>query len=154
LKELTLEISWRLLDGRPFIDIPVDLREINASENQTLPTPIEIKNHLEKTLIDSSEVENAMVRMTLVYPKDWDNLIDDHWFQERFETALDFHLLRKPIFSTRLRLGDDESISNLPHEKLLELYWESQKVSPEEIDILELIAKEIIYNQNEPEIIN
>jgi exonuclease SbcD len=148
------QISWRLLDGRPFIDIPVDLREINASENQTLPTPIEIKNHLEKTLIDSSEVENAMVRMTLVYPKDWDNLIDDHWFQERFETALDFHLLRKPIFSTRLRLGDDESISNLPHEKLLELYWESQKVSPEEIDILELIAKEIIYNQNEPEIIN
>lgn len=148
------EISWRLLEGRPFIDIPVDLRKFFASENISLPTPIEIKNHLENTLFDSSEVENAVVRLTLVYPKDWDNLIDDHWFHDRFATALDFHLVRKPIFSTRLRLGDDESISNLPHEKLLELYWESQKVSPEEIDTLQLIAKEIIYNQNDPEIIN
>lgn len=145
------QISWRLLDGRPFIDIPVDLREIFGSENQTLPTPLEIKNHLENTLIDSSEVENAIVRLTLIYPKDWDNLIDDHWFQERFATALDFHLVRKPIFSTRLRLGDDESISNLPHEKLLELYWESQKISPDEIESLQVIAKEIIYNQNDGE---
>lgn len=148
------QISWRLLDGRPFIDIPVDLREIFESENQTLPTPIEIKNHLENTLIDSSEVENAIVRLTLIYPKDWDNLIDDQWFQERFSSALDFHLVRKPIFSTRLRLGDDESISNLPHEKLLELYWESQKVSAEEIEPLQAIAKEIIYNHNDGEMIN
>lgn len=148
------DISWRLLEGRPFIDIPVDLRKINSSDNHTLPTPIEIKKYLEKTLIDSSEVENAVVRLTLTYPKDWDNLIDDHWFQERFAAALEFHLVRKPIFSTRLRLGDDESISNLPHEKLLELYWESQKISPEEIDTLQIIAKEIIYNQNDGEIIN
>lgn len=148
------DISWRLLEGRPFIDILVDLREINSSENHTLPTPIEIKNYLESSLIDSSEVENAVVRLTLVYPKDWDNLIDDHWFQERFATALEFHLVRKPIFSTRLRLGDDESISNLPHEKLLELYWESQKVSPEEIESLQVIAKEIIYNQNDEEIVS
>jgi exonuclease SbcD len=147
------DISWRLLEGRPFIDIPVDLRKINSREYNTIPTPIEIKNYLENSLIDSSEVENAVVRLTLIYPKDWDNLIDDQWFQERFAIALDFHLVRKPIFSTRLRLGDDESISNLPHEKLLELYWESQKVLPEEIESLQLIAKEIIYNQNDGEII-
>ncbi len=148
------DLSWRLLDGRPFIDIPVDLREINSNENQLLPNPIEIKNYLENILIDSAEVEDAIVRLTLVYPKDWDYLINDNWFQERFATALDFHLVRKPIFSTRLRLGDDESISNLPHEKLLELYWESQKVSPEEITTLQVIAKEIIYNQNDGEIFN
>ncbi len=148
------DISWRLIEGRPFIDIPVDLREMNLSENHPLPTPNEIKNHLKNTLIDSSEVENAVVRLTMVYQKDWDNLIDDQWFQERFATALDFHLIRKPIFSTRLRLGDDVSISNLPHEKLLELYWQSQKASPEEIESLQVIAKEIIYNQNEPETIS
>ena len=148
------DISWRLLDGRSFIDIPVDLREINMNDNQNLPNPMEIKNYLENTLIDSAEVEDAVVRLTLFYPKDWDNLIDDHWFQERFAPALDFHLVRKPIFSTRLRLGDDESISNLPHEKLLELYWQSLKVSPEEIDTLQVIAKKIIYNQNDGEIIN
>ncbi|MBE0688307.1 MAG: exonuclease subunit SbcD, partial [Anaerolineaceae bacterium] len=148
------DISWRLIEGRPFIDIPVDLRNINLSENHTLPTPNEIKNHLENTLIEPSEVENAVVRLTMVFPKDWDNLIDDQWFQERFATALDFHLIRKPIFSTRLRLGDDESISHLPHEKLLELYWESQKISPEEIESLQVIAKEIIYNQNDEEIIS
>lgn len=147
------DISWRLLDGRPFIDIPIDLREINSNANQTLPNPVEIKNFLENALIDPSEVEDAVVRLTLVYPKDWDQLIDDHWFQERFTKALDFHLLRKPIFSTRLRLGENESISNLPHEKLLELYWESQKISPEEIGTLQVIAKKIIYNHNDEEII-
>ena len=105
-------------------------------------------------MIDSTEVEDAVVRVTLVYPKDWENLINDQWFQERFAPALDFHLIRKPIFSTRLRLGEDESVSNLPHEKLLALYWESQKISPEEIETLQIIAKEIIYNQNQEEVIN
>jgi hypothetical protein len=103
--------------------------------------------------MDSAEVEDAVVRITLIYPKDWETLIDDQWFQKRFETALDFYLIRKPIFSTRLRLGEDESISNLPHEKLLKLYWESQKISPEEIETLLLTAKEIIYNQNDGDII-
>jgi exonuclease SbcD len=148
------KISWRMLEGRPFIDIPLNLKDINPNENDQTPTPQEIINYLENTLIDSTEVEDAVVRVTLVYPKDWENLINDQWFQERFAPALDFHLIRKPIFSTRLRLGEDESISNLPHEKLLALYWESQKISPEEIETLQIIAKEIIYNQNQEEVIN
>lgn len=147
-------ISWRLLEGRPFIDRRLDLRDITSDNNQNLPTPVCIINYLERTLMDSAEVEDAVVRITLTYPKDWENLIDDQWFQKRFESALDFYLIRKPIFSTRLRLGEDESISNLPHEKLLKLYWESQKISPEEIETLQIIAKEIIYNQNDGEIIS
>lgn len=146
-------ISWRLLEGRPFIDIPLDLREVNSNASQNLPTPEEITTYLETNLIGSDEADDAVVRITLVYPKDWDNLINDQWFQERFASALEFHLIRKPIFSTRLRLGEDESISNLPHENLLALYWESQKISPEEIEKLQVIAKEIIYNQNDEEII-
>ena len=148
------KISWRMLEGRPFIDIPLNLKEMNSNDNVQTPTPQEIIKFLENTLIDSAEVEDAIVRVTLVYPKDWENLINDQWFQERFAPALDFHLIRKPIFSTRLRLGEDESVSNLPHEKLLALYWESQKISPEEIETLQIIAKEIIYNQNEEEIIH
>ena len=89
------------------------------------------------------------MRLTLFYPKDWENLIDDQWIQNHFDQALEFHLIRKPIFSTRLRLGVDEQISNFSHEKLLELYWESQQVSPEEIANLQLFAKEIIYNHND-----
>jgi len=141
------DLSWRMLEGRPFIDLSTDLRKIRKSENDTLPHPNEIKEYLIQTLLDSSEVEEAVVRLSLLYPKDWEVLLDDHWFQNRFEKALEFHLIKKPIFSTRLRLGEDEQISNFPPEKLLELYWESLQISPEEIAQLQIKAKEIIYNQ-------
>jgi len=141
------DLSWRMLEGRPFIDLSTDLRKIRKSENDTLPHPNEIKEYLNQTLLDSSEVEEAVVRLTLLYPKDWEVLLDDHWFQNRFEKALEFHLIKKPIFSTRLRLGEDEQISNFPPEKLLELYWESLQISSEEIAHLQIKAKEIIYNQ-------
>ncbi len=145
-------VSWRLLEGRIFIDRRLDLREINSNNLTNLPAPEEITNYLDSNLLNSDEVEDTVMRVTLIYPKDWEALIDDQWFHKRFESALDFYLIRKPIFSTRLRLGEDESITNLPPETLLEKYWESQKISPEEINKLQLIAKNIIYNQNNEEI--
>ena len=145
-------VSWRLLEGRIFIDRRLDLREINSNNLTNLPAPEEITNYLDSNLLNSDEVEDTVMRVTLIYPKDWEALIDDQWFHKRFESALDFYLIRKQIFSTRLRLGEDESITNLPPETLLEKYWESQKISPEEINKLQLIAKNIIYNQNNEEI--
>jgi exonuclease SbcD len=141
------KISWKKLEGRIFIDTFIDLQKLDRKENETIPNPIEIKNYLLENIPDPSELENAITRLTLVYPKDWENLIDDQWIQDHYKYALEVHINRKPIISTRLRLGEDEMISDFPPEKLLELYWQSNKISEDEINELQKLAKEIIYNQ-------
>jgi exonuclease SbcD len=141
------KISWKKLEGRIFIDTFIDLQKLDRKENETIPNPIEIKNYLLENMPDPSELENAITRLTLVYPKDWENLIDDQWIQDHYKYALEVHINRKPIISTRLRLGEDEMISDFPPEKLLELYWQSNKISEDEINELQKLAKEIIYNQ-------
>jgi len=142
------KVSWVKLDGRVFIDSFIDLQKIDTKEDETIPNPIQIKNFLLENMPESSELEDAITRLTLVYPKDWENLIDEHWIQDHYKKALEIHINRKPIISTRLRLGEDEMISDFPPEKLLELYWQSNKISPDEINQLQKLAKEIIYNQN------
>jgi exonuclease SbcD len=141
------KISWKKLEGRIFIDTFIDLQKLDRKENETIPNPIEIKNYLLENIPDPSELENAITRLTLIYPKDWENLIDDQWIQDHYKYALEVHINRKPIISTRLRLGEDEMISDFPPEKLLELYWQSNKISEDEINELQKLAKEIIYNQ-------
>ncbi len=139
--------EWRPLDGRVFLDFLIDLRKSREQLYEVLPGPNHLIEYLDKELPDSSEFEDAIVRLSLIYPKDWENLINDQWINDRFKTALEFHLNRKPIIQARLRLGEDETITNLPPELLLERYWESVHLSTEEIQELKRLAVEIIYNQ-------
>jgi exonuclease SbcD len=141
------KVFWKKLEGRIFVDTFIDMQKLDRKDNETIPNPTEIKNYLMENIPDPSELENAITRLTLVYPKDWENLIDDGWIQDHYKNALEVHINRKPIISTRLRLGEDEMISDFPPEKLLELYWQSNKISEYEINELQKLAKEIIYNQ-------
>ena len=147
-------VSWRQLEGRPFVDTNIDLRsndrpsEINPKNEETMPGPQDIKNYLIEHLPDLMEVENAITRLTLVYPKGWENLIDDEWILTYYQSALDTHINRKPVATSRLRLGDDETIANFTPEELLEQYWLSNHLSKDEIDALQIIAKEIIRRRS------
>ena len=141
-------VFWHKLEGRIVLDLTVDLKKISPEEG-FIPTPGDIKTYMENELPDKSEVENAVVRLVITYPQGWENLIDDRWINERFSSTLEFHLVRKPVFTTRLRLGEDETITNLPPESLLERYWESNHLSVEEIEPLRTLALKIIYNQSE-----
>lgn len=141
-------VEWRKLDGRIFLDFIINLREIELLENQSIPEPEVIKKFIQEKLPNPDEMENAISRITLSYHKDWENLIHDNWFQIYHEKTFEFHLIRKPIISTRLRLSGDETISNLPPDELLKKYWQSIDTPDNEIVELQKIAKEIIYNQN------
>ncbi len=142
-------VDWRKLDGRVFLDFSINLRDIDQKGDLSFPDPMRIRQFIADKLPGPDEMENTISRMTLTYPKDWENLIHDEWFQIYFEKALELHLIRKPIITTRLRLSGDQTISNLPPEELLIKYWQSTDTSDKEMKELQRIAKEIIYNQQE-----
>ena len=142
-------VQWRKLDGRVFLDFTINLRDIEQKDEQSFPDPEQIKQFIQEELPGPEEMEDTISRITLSYPKDWESLIHDEWFQIFFEKTLELHLIRKPIISTRLRLSGDQTVSNLPPEELLKKYWESTDTSDKEITELQKIAKEIIYNQKE-----
>jgi exonuclease SbcD len=145
------KVTWHKLDGRVFLDSKINLKDISKEEG-FIPTPDDIKKYMDQKLPDQAEVENTVIRLSITYPQGWENLIDDRWINDRFESALEFHLVRKPVFNTRLRLGEDETITNLPPESLLERYWESNHLTEGEIEVLKSLAMEIIYNRSEEEV--
>lgn len=144
------EVTWQHLYGRNFIDTTIDLRKIRASgEDGILPEPIQVMAYIKDLIPEQEDIQDAMARLTLIYPRDWENLIETIWLQEYYAVALDSQIIHKPQANVRLRLGEDESINNLTPIELLDIYLKSTNVAAEEIIILENLATKIIYNQDD-----
>ena len=85
-------VEWRKLTGtRPFIERRAVL---GSSENVTEF----LKSQLPK---DMSE---AIVKLVVEYPREWDNLIDDAALRKHAEHAFEFHLVKKPKVEARVRI--------------------------------------------------
>ena len=118
----------------------------------TIPTPQQIRTYFEEYLPETDEIADTIARLQLKYPRDWEVLIEDHWIRERYQSALEFQFIRKPIVEARLRLPDDQEISSIPPEQLLKIYLENQSYESEEIEILQALAKEIIQHHDKMEV--
>ncbi len=143
-------VEWIPLRGRKFLDHFVDLRKINQrgfSETNT-PQPIEIRTFIEEFLPEKQEIPDSLARLRILYPREWETLIEDDWIRNWYAEALEFQLVRKPVMDARLRLPEDQEISSIPTEELLKLYWESQSFDSSEIIILQDFAKEIIQQHD------
>lgn len=148
------KIEWVPLNGRRFLDHTIDLRNINKHgfSNESIPTPLQIRTYFEEYLPEMDEIADTIARLQLKYPRDWEVLIEDHWIRERYQSALEFQFIRKPIVEARLRLPDDQEISSIPPEQLLKIYLENQSYESEEIEILQALAKEIIQHHDKMEV--
>lgn len=132
--ETTLE--WRRLDGiRRFIDctMRVDDRE-------------DVTERAKAVLPPRSELEGAIVRLVIEYPRDSESLIDEAALREHASGCFEFHLVRRPQSEARVRLPEDASIGSLDPLQLLELYWETRHdVDPLERAALQDLAKQVIW---------
>lgn len=133
------QIEWRQLsDIRPFVDrfLRLDSQE-NINENilSALP-PVE-------------EVEGAIVRLVLEYPRDWESLIDEAALREHMASAFEFHLVKRPQIEARIRLPEDQTMGSFGPLELLELYWQANHYEQEEIGQLSKLAEKIIENSQE-----
>ena len=124
------KVEWKKLTGtRPFIERRADLK---SSENVTEF----LKSQLPK---DMSE---AIVKLVVEYPREWDTLIDDAALRKYAEQAFEFHLVKKPKVESRVRIPEGQVVSSMSPLDLLTQYFDVSKADDKEG--LQKLAQEII----------
>jgi DNA repair protein SbcD/Mre11 len=123
------------LPGRKFIDRSVELTDSQKIQEQLL-----------SALPDPEELKDAILRLVVVYPRDWEALIDEPAIRRAAEGAFEFHFIRRPRVQARLRLAGDKSIMSRKPAELLSLYWKSMPPADEPADALITLADEIVHS--------
>jgi DNA repair protein SbcD/Mre11 len=127
------EVEWRKLKGRRFID-----RAISLESEQ------DFQSHLLDAIPQADELQDAIFRLVVTYPRQWDMLLDEAALRQQAQSAFEFHLVRRPQLEARLRLPGDQTISSLAVTDLLDLYWKTVNVETSETGALQKLAREII----------
>jgi exonuclease SbcD len=132
------EVEWRQLVGiRPFFD---RFLQLDSQEG--------INDQLRSALPDPEKMQDAIVRLVLEYPRDWESMIDDASLREYAAGAFEFHLVKRPQMETRIRLPEDQALGSLTPLELLEKFWDASHVSLDESESLLKLAGEIIQITN------
>src|SRR3990170_544477 len=129
------KVEWRELKGvRKFIDRRAILK---SSENVT--------ESLKDALPKPREMSEAIVRLSVEYPREWDSLIDESALRKYTEDAFEFHFLKKPQSQSRVRIPEGQVVSSLSPLDLLAQYFDASKVK--DADELQKLAQEIISDE-------
>ncbi|MCB9134235.1 MAG: exonuclease SbcCD subunit D [Anaerolineales bacterium] len=128
------QAEWHKLETlRPFLDryIQLDTRE-NVTEYilSALPKPQKLKD--------------AIFRLILEYPRDWEALIDETAIREYCKECFEFHFIKRPQIEIRARLADNQNIGSLTPLELLDLYWKSTHTESEDAEALQKLAQEVL----------
>ncbi len=95
------------------------------------------------------EMSGSFVRLVIEYPRHLEMHLDEAALRRYAEPAFEFHLIRRPQMEARLRLPNDQTINSLTPFELLELYWKTIKVAPEEAAALQKLAVEILSGEQQ-----
>jgi len=128
----------QLTDIREFIDRRMTL---NDGTNMT--------ESVLKALPSREKLKDAIVRLTLEYPRELDAMIDENALREFAIDAFEFHLIRHPTAETRIRLEKDQSIAQLPVTELTRIYWNTVHVDSAEQEILQNLVDTIVKETND-----
>jgi len=126
------KVEWRELKGvRKFIDRRAILK---SNENVT--------ESLKDALPKPREMSEAIVRLSVEYPREWDSLIDESALRKYTEDAFEFHFLKKPQSQSRVRIPEGKAVSSLSPLDLLAQYFDAAKTK--DANELQKLAQEII----------
>ncbi len=126
------EVEWIELTGvRKFIDRRTILQ---SSENVT--------DALKDALPTAKEMSEAILRLVVEYPREWDSLIDESALRKYTEGTFEFHLVKRPQSESRVRIAEGQVVSSLSPLDLLAQYFDAAKVK--DADELQKLAQEII----------
>jgi DNA repair protein SbcD/Mre11 len=128
------QVDWRQLDGiRPFVS-----RYVRLDSHE------EIGERLRAALPPPSEMQEAVVRLIIEYPREWETSIDDQSLREYCAGAFEFHLVKRPQAEARVRLPEGQTVGTFSPMELLDLYWRASHTDGEEIQALNEMAAKII----------
>jgi exonuclease SbcD len=127
-------VDWRKLENvRSFIDCWVrleDQEDVMAAIRAALPP--------------AERLKDAIVRLTIEYPRHYETLIDDAGLREAMLECFEFSLIKRPQMENRIRLPNDESISSLSPVELLDRYWKASHTKDDDAQALSSLADSII----------
>lgn len=128
------QVHWHeLTEIRRFID-----RRIILTNNK------DVNGQLRKALPDNNALQDAILRLVIDYPRDWEALIDETALREHALGAFEFHLVKRPQMESRIRLAEDQSIGSLTPLELLALYWKSAHLEEDERTALQTLAESVL----------
>ncbi|MGA7193655.1 MAG: exonuclease SbcCD subunit D [Anaerolineales bacterium] len=126
------KVEWRkLTEARRFVD-----RRIVLTSSES------VMENLKDALPQPKEIEGAIIRLIVEYPREYDSLIDESALRKYAGEAFEFHLVKRPQMESRIRLPADQTVSSLSPLDLLDQYWRAAKI--EDADALQKLAQEII----------
>jgi len=129
-------VEWRKIDGtRPFIERYAVIR---STENVT--------DELMRALPTPNQMLEAIVKLTVEYPRELDVLIDESALRRYCDCAFEFHLAKRPKSEARVRIPEGQVVSSLSPLELLTQYFESAKIK--ESDELQQLARDIIADDS------
>jgi exonuclease SbcD len=133
------QVDWRKLSGaRPFID-----------RRCVLITAEKVMETLEAALPRAEDMEGAIVRLLVEYPRELEPLIDESQLRKIAEKTFEFHLVKHPQIESRIRLPADQTVSSLSPLDLLDQYWRTMHYeNNEEVEALQKLAREILEEDN------
>ena len=127
------KVTWKKIEGtRRFIERRA---VIGSSENVT------------EFLISQlpKEISDAIVKLVVEYPREWDALIDESALRKFASDAFEFHLVKRPKVEARVRIPEGQVVSSMSPLELLDQYFASAKV--EGADELQKLAQEILADE-------
>jgi exonuclease SbcD len=134
-------VAWRQLKNiRPFVDCFV-----------TLDSQEGITDKIREALPSVDQLEDAIVRLVLDYPREWEPMIDEAALREYAAGAFEFHLVKRPQMESRVRLPEGQLAGSMTPMALLETYWGTQHLAPEEVEKLQSLAVEILGGEENGE---
>ena len=123
--------------------VPVKTRPMHTFSPDT-PSADTFMADILSQLPPAEDVSDAICRVVLSYPRDWEPLLDENAIAERFKNALNFHIVKRTFAENRSRLGDTVAVESLTPEELLAQYWLSIGLDEAEAEAMQTLAREIL----------
>lgn len=136
------DLDWRKLEGiRPFISRSIILD--NVAQSQSL------NDRVLAALPPPEEMEDAVVRLTITYPREYETMIDEASLREYTRGTFEFHLVKRPLTDARIRLPADQAVNSLTPQELLQIYWLALHADASEIEALSKLAETVISDAHQ-----
>lgn len=126
------EYTFRELQGRKFYNREITIRSAETFTDEVLAA-----------LPSEDDAAGAMVRLAVHYQSEWESTLNVREARQRMRGALEFHLVRKPIYTTRQRIHSETPVHSLTPVDLLRKYAETMGFQDSEIAELIHSASEI-----------
>lgn len=98
-----------------------------------------------KELPTAKQMEDAIVRLVVYYPREWEAFIDETSIRAAASGAFEFHLVKRPQVGPRARIPEGKAVGEMSPYQLLDIYWRSVHVDDEtERSHLNHLARQII----------